>query len=858
MKDPTHPQNFLRTCALILFVLALVPAARAQEDAMPNLAHPNAFSSGKSTLPQSVRAGEATLVERYPARNMLRVAFALKPQHVAEQEQLLRDLQNPDSPNFHRFLTLDEWIERFAPSEADEQAVINWAEGHGLTITHRYNHRLVVNAEAPVAVLERAFNVQINRYRTPDAAFFSNDREIELPEDLSELLTGVLGLDNFDPWRPASAENPSVESGPDYLPGPLVRSGGQAAADADGSWVPGGMNVPYTNTGAGVHPDSLPAGGIDPATFYSAAAYDYDGLQNLGHCCNPLGNPGHSPKESSIAVFVATDYNLSDIANFHSWFPYLAYNVEKKYIDGTPACCSDLEPYLDVEWLTATANSFHNSADTAKIYTYGCGTLKKATHLDVISQMAHDDLARVMSSSYGGHEPAPTDDLTTTMGFHNLFTTMSLTGWTIVYASGDEGAAGDCKTKSVRYPSSDPNVIAVGGTWLELNSSNGFNTEVAWTGGTAPGSCAANDGGSTGGCSRLFKAPPYQTTPACGVNSRSYPDISLNAQSMVYVSYFGGPRMVGGTSASGPEMAGFFAQENAYLLSFGKKCNGQPCAPLGDLHQALYQIGYGGYKPAHYPFYDITKGCNSNDVANASLGYYCAGPGYDLVTGWGAANMLQLAWALNAWETRNRVPVAPTLKWTLPANTCVNDPNAAISWAATANPSSSTTSAAGIAGSTFAWSSSVGTADAYLGDRAHISSAPAYFSGPMNPGVASGSPKLSSQGQGWHTLYVMAWDNDGSTTGLKSSGTFCYDTVPPVTTASLQNGTLGILAYLVLTANDATSGVAYTKYSLDGGTLKTYTGSVPITTTGKHTANFYSVNKAGNQEKSETYTFTIR
>ena len=50
----------------------------------------------------------------------------------------------------------------------------------------------------------------------------------------------------------------------------------------------------------------------------------------------------------------------------------------------------------------------------------------------------------------------------------------------------------------------------------------------------------------------------------------------------------------------------------------------------------------------HYPFYDITSGCNNNDITEKyGLISFCAGPGYDLVTGWGSANMLQLAWTIN-------------------------------------------------------------------------------------------------------------------------------------------------------------------------------------------------------------------
>ena len=46
---------------------------------------------------------------------------------------------------------------RFSPSAADEQAVLDWAKSQGLTVTQRFPNRMLVNLEAPVARLEKAF-----------------------------------------------------------------------------------------------------------------------------------------------------------------------------------------------------------------------------------------------------------------------------------------------------------------------------------------------------------------------------------------------------------------------------------------------------------------------------------------------------------------------------------------------------------------------------------------------------------------------------------------------------------------------------------------------------------------------------
>lgn len=104
---------------------------------------------------------------------------------------------------------------------------------------------------------------------------------------------------------------------------------------------------------------------------------------------------------------------------------------------------------------------------------------------------------------------------------------MSGQGWTLVAASGDGGATTDCAHHlSVSYPASDPDVTAAGGTTLE-GGFYGYLAETGWTGGSE--GCRNNDGGGGGGCSAYFPAPGYQSIPACGANSRSLPDLALNA-----------------------------------------------------------------------------------------------------------------------------------------------------------------------------------------------------------------------------------------------------------------------------------------------------------------------------------------
>ena len=78
----------------------------------------------------------------------------------------------------------------------------------------------------------------------------------------------------------------------------------------------------------------------------------------------------------------------------------------------------------------------------------------------------------------------------------------------------------------------------------------------------------------------------------------------------------------------------------------------------------------------------------------------------------------------------------------------------------------------------------------------------------------------------------------------------CYDTVAPVTTATL-SGTLHGSVYdsgvkVTLSATDATSGVAHIFYSIDGGGFVTYTAPFTLNALGPRTVRYYSTDVAGN------------
>jgi hypothetical protein len=500
---------------------------------------------------------------------------------------------------------------------------------------------------------------------------------------------------------------------------------------------------------------------------------------------------------------------------------------------------------------------------------YDGATAQFSTFTDVYNAILNNAPAKVFSTSWGCEEGGCTPDASIATD-HAIFNQMVGEGWTLVAAAGDGGASSGCRNDifvtAVEYPASDPDVVAAGGTTLTLSSSGNYVTEVGWSGG--PDGCGTNDGGSTGGLSNYFSAPSYQS--GLGYSARAVPDMALNADwyNTPQMIYFDGSLSAnGGTSIVAPELAGFFAQENAYLLYVGNivgsTCgsNGaSPCAPLGDPHAALYNEYFTRSAP-HYPFYDITSGCNDNDItAKYGLTYYCATSGYDLVTGLGSANMLQLAWAIN-WYLASDFG-APAVKFSGPATNTWYNKDQLVTWTVT-DTSGSSYPPNGVAGFSQAWDSDPG--DVY--SEATPGSGNSFYSGPQYPNLTGGCLDFTgalcagSVGQGCHTVNVRAWDNTGLASTDQTYGPICYDTIPPVTSATLTGTKFGAdylgSVSVKLTATDAGSGVASTWYQLDSGAVTAYTAPFSVSTIGSQTVIYYSVDKAGNVGAKQTISFTI-
>jgi len=524
-------------------------------------------------VPAAVASLGLQPVGRLPAAKRLHVEIILPLVHNDALGKLSRDLYNPASPNFHRFLTPDQFNQRFGPTEADHQAVIAFAKSHGLTVTQTHPGHTLVAVEGAVPDIEKAFHLTLRLYRHPTEArqFFAPDVEPSL--DLAVPVLAIGGLNDY------------------VLPHPKFHllPNGAGAKPRNGS---------YQSNGADLFMGS---------DFRHAFAPDTT-LDGSGQVVGLEEFDGYTPGD--IAAY-ETEASLPDVPVQDVLLPGVSNDPDN----------GDVEPPLDIEMAIAMAPGL------SKVVFYHGNDIDS-----ILTEMADptqgEPLPLQLSSSWG----SGTDG-----GTSNCFLRLAVQGQSYFYAMGDEGALpvdpngpGGTYINGASPADIEPYMTEVGGTDLSMNGTGAsWHSETVW-GDSGP---SGKPSGSSGGIFTTIPISDYQkpiNMSAVGGSSTqcNVPDVAMPANYILVVytgtngvQHFSG---VGGTSCAAPLWAGFAALANEQAAAQGKP-------PIGFANPAIYCIAESSLYSSC--FHDITNG--NNTWSNSPTLYYAA-PGYDLCTGWGS------------------------------------------------------------------------------------------------------------------------------------------------------------------------------------------------------------------------------
>ena len=611
-------------------------------------------NSGLVSLPNSVHPWARAQFDRGPApANMSgRMVMVLKrsPEQEAALQTLLAAQQDPHSPNYHKWLTPEDFGKRFGVADADLQTVSGYLSAQGMSVGRVYGNHMAIEVSATAGQIKSTFQTEIHTYSIAGKTFYANNSNPKIPSALHGVVSGFAALNNFRATGGSGAGAQGTLDGPTHTIKPLYTTGTTP-------------NFTY-----GISPGDLDVIYDIPATT----------AQGLGG------------QNVNVGVIGDSDINVSYVNNYRSIFG-LSANPPVVVVDGNDPGVNDdaYIAYKQIELVGAVAPN-------ATIYYYTSATTDYDTGLDfALIRAVTDNHVQVLVLGFQSCETA--------LGASGMFLVNQVTeeaaaqGMTVVAASGDTGAAG-CEVPgtvgkattgyAVNGYASSPYVTAVGGTdffYSTLNpASNYWNTtnsgtpsftsaksyipEQVWNDSYAPGGSgtsnsangtsvelASGGGPSTAGSDGVSvaqKIPSYQSGKINGISStaRVIPDISFFAGSganqtqgynnSAYLFCMqpadcqtgGTPQFTysGGTEASSAVFAG------AVALAVNK-LNSSSRFGLGNINPSLYSMMGVSIAP-----HDISRGTNelactgSNNCSGGHMTGYTAGSGFDAATGFGS------------------------------------------------------------------------------------------------------------------------------------------------------------------------------------------------------------------------------
>lgn len=529
-------------------------------------------------------------------------SLRLKP--AAGLEQFLIDQATPSSSDYQRWLTPEQFGDRFGLSTDDLAALVSWLKSEGMQVHDIARGRTWITFSGTVEQVDRAFHTAIHRYVANGQSHFANATDLSIPAAFGDVVSGVEGLDDFALQPLYQVERP-----------------------------PAGILAPQFTSGSSRYlaPD-------DFATIYNVT---------------PLYQAGIAGAGQKIAIIGRSDIDLTDVRQFRQNFGLPASDPQLVLVGPDPGFNSGIiESNLDLQWAGAVARQ------ATIVYVY-------ASSVTTAVQYAVDqNLAPLISFSYGGCEAYNSVGLRAVAQQANAqgITWVAASGdWGAGTCDLSAPTPQVSKGPSASFPAAIPEITGVGGTefndgtgesfWASINSPTGSSAlayvpEAVWN-----TSAIRNDlSASGGGPSILFTKPPWQSGPGVpNDNARDTPDVALasSPQHYAYIVYVGGvPIHVGGTSAGSPAFAGILALLSQYLTTHGSQS--QP--GLGNVNPTLYRLA----RSTPDAFHDITAGDNrlpceqgSPGCTEAGMGY-AAGPGYDLATGLGSIDAYHL---VTEWKT---------------------------------------------------------------------------------------------------------------------------------------------------------------------------------------------------------------
>ena len=110
-------------------------------------------------------------------------------------ETLLAQQQDRSSPNYHKWLTPQEFGEQFGASESDVQKIASWLQSHGFQVDNVANGRNVIQFSGNAGQVQSAFHTAIHNYTINSKQHWANASDPSIPAALTPAVAGIAGTE---------------------------------------------------------------------------------------------------------------------------------------------------------------------------------------------------------------------------------------------------------------------------------------------------------------------------------------------------------------------------------------------------------------------------------------------------------------------------------------------------------------------------------------------------------------------------------------------------------------------------------------------------------------------------------------
>lgn len=287
---------------------------------------------------------QGAVADSLPMHRML-LLLQRSPQQETALRSLIDQQQSKASPNYHQWLTPQQFGQQYGPAPADIQTITNWLQSHGFQIARVSTGGTLIEFSGTAGEVRDAFHTQIHRYLVNGQEHIANSTDPQIPAALIPVVAGPVSLHNFP--KKALSRNLGVFR--------KTKATGKVSPLFTFS------NLNFCGTS-----DCNALGPGDFATIYNVLNLWSPGIN--GHTIDGTGQSIAIVGDSDICTgsYLGTTYlgpfgvnvtcSSDDVANFRSLFG-LPPNPPNVIVDGPdPGFNGDeTEGDLDVEWSGAVA-----------------------------------------------------------------------------------------------------------------------------------------------------------------------------------------------------------------------------------------------------------------------------------------------------------------------------------------------------------------------------------------------------------------------------------------------------------------------------------------------------------------------